>query len=96
VVDTPDDVKEYFLKICWRSGQVDELDGTYNKLSLPEDFPKLVEEAWDFIRYYGLGEFSDEDAYSRKKRRKSDLIFCKAYFRMRRRSTPISPMKMSL
>ena len=75
---------------------MDELDGTYNKLSLPEDFPKLVEEAWDFIRFYGLGEFFDEDAYSRKKRRKSDLIFCKVYFRMRRRSTPISPMKMSL
>ena len=79
-VDNPDDVKEYSLKLRWRSGQVDELDGTYDKLSLPEDFPELVEKVRDFISFYGLGEFFDEDAYSRKKRRKSELIFCKVIF----------------
>lgn len=42
-VDNPDDVKEYSLKIRWRSGQVDLMDGSYDKLSLPEDFPELVE-----------------------------------------------------
>lgn len=78
--DNPDDVKEYSLKIRWRSGQVDELDGTYDKLSLPEYFPKLVEKVRDFISFYGLGEFFNEDAYSRKKRCKSDLIFCKVIF----------------
>lgn len=79
-VDNPDDVREYSLKIRWRSGQVDELDGTYDKLSLPEDFPELVEKVRDFISFYGLGEFFDEDAYSRKKRRESELIFCKVIF----------------
>ena len=80
VVDDPDDVKEYSLKIRWRSGQVDQMDGTYDKLSLPEDFPKLVRKVWNFITFYGLGEFFNEDAYSRKKRRESDLIFCKVIF----------------
>lgn len=80
VVDNPDDVRKYSLKIRWRSGQVDELDGTYDKLSLPEDFPELVEKVRDFISFYGLGEFFDEDAYNRKKRRESDLIFCKVIF----------------
>lgn len=79
-VDNPNDVKEYSLKVRWRSGQVDQMDGTYDKLSLPEDFPELVEKARDFISFYGLGEFFNEDAYSRKKRRKSDLIFCKVIF----------------
>ncbi|KAB0574862.1 hypothetical protein EI53_02248 [Fusobacterium naviforme] len=79
-MDNPDDVRKYSLKIRWRSGQVDELDGTYDKLSLPEDFPELVEKVRDFISFYGLGEFFDEDAYSRKKRRESELIFCKVIF----------------
>ncbi len=79
-VDNPDDVKKYSLKIRWRSRQVDKLDGTYDKLSLPKDFPKLVEKVRDFISFYRLGEFFDEDAYGRKKRRRSDLIFCKVIF----------------
>lgn len=79
-VDNPDDVKEYSLKIHWRSGQVDKLDGTYDKLSLSENFPELVERVLDFIGFYGLGEFFNKDAYGRKKRRESDLIFCKVIF----------------
>ncbi len=73
-VDNPDDVKEYFLKIRWRFGRVDELHGTYDKLSLPEDFPELVDKVRDFVSFYGLGEFFNEDACSRKKRRESDLF----------------------
>lgn len=79
-VDNPDDVKEYSLKIRWRSGQVDKLEGTYDKLSLPENFPELVERVLDFIGFYGMGEFFNKDAYGRKKRRGSDLIFCKVIF----------------
>ena len=80
VVGNPNDVKEYSLKLRWRSGQVDELDGTCDKLSLPEDFPELVDKVRDFISFYGLWEFFNEDAYGRRKRRKSDLIFCKVIF----------------
>ena len=37
---------------------LDELDGSYDKLSLPEDFPELVERVWDFICLYGWVNFS--------------------------------------
>lgn len=47
-VDNPDDVKEYSLKIRWRSGQIDEMDGTYDKLGLPEKYEKYVEEGEDY------------------------------------------------
>lgn len=79
-VDDPDDVKEYSLKMRWRSGRLDQMNGSYDRLSLPKDFPELVEKVWKFTCFYGLGDFFNEDAYNRKKRRESDLIFCKVIF----------------
>lgn len=80
VIDTPNETKDYTIKIEYRKNTSRTISGTYDKNGLPDDFADFAETVFDFIRFYGLGEILDPSVYGKAKRRKSEYIFCSVTF----------------
>ena len=80
VVDNPLETKNYEITILTKQGKSRTITGTYDLYGLPEDWADFIEEVYDFIGFYGLGEIFDRRNYCKPKRRLSDLIFCKVEF----------------
>lgn len=57
-----------------------EIEGSFDKNGLPEDWPDFAEDLCQFLKSYGLGDIFNESIYSKVRRRKDDLIFCNVIF----------------
>ncbi|OPZ92226.1 MAG: hypothetical protein BWY74_01682 [Firmicutes bacterium ADurb.Bin419] len=80
VIDTPNETKDYTIKIEYKKSPSRTISGTYDKNGLPEDFADFAKTVFDFIRFYGLGEILAPSVYGKVKRRKSEYIFCSVTF----------------
>ncbi len=80
VIETPNETKDYTIKIEYKKSPSRTISGTYDKNGLPDDFADFAETVFDFIRFYGLGEILDPSVYGKAKRRKSEYIFCSVTF----------------
>ena len=63
VIDTPNEIKDYTIRIEYKKNPIRTIAGSYDKNGLPEDFAEFAETVFDFIRFYGLGEILDPSVY---------------------------------
>lgn len=79
-IDPPNETKDYKITIHYKRRKAYVIEGSYDKLGLPDDFTDFAEEVLDFLGYYGTGEILDPAIYARAKRRNSEYIFCSVTF----------------
>ena len=79
-VDNPLEVMEYSISVFTRHGGERIVTGSFDKNGLPADWPDFIDNIFEFIRFYGLGEIFDEGIYGKAKRRLSDYTFCNVEF----------------
>ena len=80
VVDNPLESKEYTITVFTKHGGERMVTGTFDKNGLPTDWPDFINDIYEFMAFYGLGELFDEKIYGKAKRRQSDYIFCNVEF----------------
>lgn len=80
VVDDPMEQRHYKLTFHTKQGMEKTIEGSYDKNSLPSEWPDFIEKIYRFICFYGIGEIFEEKYYDKAKRRKSDYIFCDVEF----------------
>lgn len=80
VIDTPNETKDYVITIEYKNNPSRTVTGSYDKNGLPEDFANFIENLFDLISYYGVGEIFDPSIYGKTKRRKSEYIYCSVIF----------------
>lgn len=80
VVDNPLESKEYTITVFTKHGGERMVTGTFDKNGLPTDWPDFINDIYEFMAFYGLGELFDERIYGKAKRRQSDYIFCNVEF----------------
>lgn len=56
------------------------IEGTYDKLSLPDDYGSFIEGIFNCVRYFGFGEIFNTTLYGRAKRREGDYICLSVIF----------------
>lgn len=80
VLDDPKDQRRYKITVITKHGEEKVIEGTFDKLGLPNEYPEFIEKIYDFISFYGIGELFERGVYGKPKRRKSDYIFCDVEF----------------
>lgn len=80
VVEDPLESKDYTITVFTKHGDTHIVTGTFDKKGLPADWPDFINNVYEFMAFYGLGELFDERVYGKAKRRQSDFIFCNVEF----------------
>lgn len=80
VLADPKEQRRYKITVLTKHGEEKVIEGTFDKLGLPDEYPEFIEKIYDFIAFYGIGELFEQNVYGRPKRRKSDYIFCDVEF----------------
>lgn len=80
VIDTPDENLSYKITVDYKKNPQRVIEGDFDKKSLPEDFADFIERVSRFIRCYGIGDIFNPLIYRKKKRCKTDHIFCSVIF----------------
>lgn len=80
VIDTPDENLSYKITVDYKKNPQRVIEGDFDRKSLPEDFADFIERVSRFIRCYGIGDIFNPLIYRKKKRCKSDYIFCSVIF----------------
>lgn len=76
----PHRTDSYKILVTTKLGGTRETTGTFDKKGLPKDWPEFADRLYDFLSFYGIGEFFDQRAYGKVRRRTGDLIFCNVVF----------------
>lgn len=80
VYTDPHHTSVYKILVTTRNTGTREIKGTFDKNGLPEDYPAFIEDLYDFLSFYGIGEIFDKSVYGKVRRRIHDLIFCNVVF----------------
>lgn len=80
VLDNPMEEKTYQVEIGFKYSEPRMIIGTYDKKSLPNDWPDFMNDLWEFMSFYGLGEILNPSVYGKVKRRRDDIAFCSVEF----------------
>lgn len=86
VIETPNETKDYAITVEYKKKPSLTITGSFDKDGLPEDFAEFAETVFGFIRFYGVGEIISPSIYGKKKRRKSEYIFCSVIFEQGQKS----------
>lgn len=70
----------YKIEVTTKLGGTRETTGTFDKNGLPKDWPEFADQLYDFLTFYGIGDFFDKRIYGKLRRRINDLIFCNVVF----------------
>ena len=80
VIENPLETQDYTITVDFKKGPQRIIQGTYDKKALPESWGDFVDDIWQFIRFYGMGEILDPTVYGKVKRRNQDYIYCSVEF----------------
>lgn len=80
VIDDPMEQRKYKITVITKRGKEKVVEGSFDKLGLPEEYPEFIEKIYDFMSFYGIGELFERGAYEKPKRRSTDYIFCDVEF----------------
>ena len=80
LLPSPEGTAIYEVKVEFYRQEPRIISGTYDKQGLPKDWPKFIEDLYQFISFYGFGEMFDEKQYARTYRKKNDYIFLSVKF----------------
>ncbi len=79
-VESDANKKTYTIIVNFYNKESLVLKGTFDKKGLPSDYAKFIEEIYDLLAKFGLGDIFDENTYARAKRKKNEYIFCSVIF----------------
>ena len=79
-IDDPRCTRDYAIDLYTKHGIKRTINGSYDKLGLPTDWPGFIEDVYEFISFYGIGDIFCKSFYGKVKRRDSDRIFCSVVF----------------
>ena len=80
VIENPLETQDYTITVDFKKGPQRIIQGTYDKKALPESWCDFVDDIWQFMRFYGMGEILDPAVYGKVKRRNRDYIYCSVEF----------------
>lgn len=80
VIDDPMEQRKYKITVLTNQGKERVIEGTFDKLGLPDEYPEFIEKMYDFMAFYGIGELFSEASYGKAKRTSKDFIFCDVEF----------------
>lgn len=80
VIENPLETQDYTITVDFKKGPQRIIQGTYDKKALPESWGDFVDDIWQFMRFYGMGEILDPAVYGKVKRRNRDYIYCSVEF----------------
>ncbi len=76
VVENPDLKIEFTITLDMKKGTQQTCTGYYDCFDLPDGWAEVMEQIWEFIRFYGfVGDMFDPDTYEQRRRRANELIF---------------------
>lgn len=76
----PHKTSTYKIFVTTRTSGIKEMTVTFDKNGLPVNYPSFIDELYEFLVSYGMGEIFDENIYGKPLRRIHDLIFCNVTF----------------
>ena len=79
-IDDPMNQCRYKITVHTQRGNEKVIEGSFDKLGLPEEYAEFIEKIYDFMAFYGIGELFNEASYSKAKRTSTDYIFCDVEF----------------
>ena len=79
-IDDPMNQCNYRITVRTQHGTEKTIEGSFDKLGLPDEYPEFIEKIYDFMAFYGIGELFNEASYGKAKRTSSDYIFCDVEF----------------
>ena len=79
-IDNPMNQCNYRITVRTQHGTEKTIEGSFDKLGLPDEYPEFIEKIYDFMAFYGIGELFNEASYGKAKRTSSDYIFCDVEF----------------
>ncbi|WP_051131574.1 hypothetical protein [Oscillibacter ruminantium] len=80
VIVNPMETRDYEIEIHTKLGNYRVVTGTFDRDGLPGDWADFINDIYEFISFYGVGELFDTRLYNKPRRRQSDLIFCNVQF----------------
>lgn len=80
VIDSAFEEKNYKITVDYREKGQKIIEGTFDKKSLPKDYPMFIERISKLIKFYNMGEIFDSSNYGRVRRGKGEYIFCSVVF----------------
>ena len=79
-MDDPDQTRTYSITVSTRYGEARTIAGSFDRDGLPQDWAEFVDDVLTFISMYEGYELFNPRLYGRRKRRKSDYIYCSVSF----------------
>lgn len=79
-MDDPDQTRTYSITVSTRYGEARTIAGSFDRDGLPRDWAEFVDDVLTFISMYEGYELFNPRLYGRRKRRKSDYIYCSVSF----------------
>ena len=79
-MDDPARSRTYVLTVCTRYGGARTIAGSYDRDNLPEDWPAFIDAVLDWMNRCEVCDLFDPRLYGRRKRRRSDYIYCRVSF----------------
>ncbi|MFQ9703195.1 MAG: hypothetical protein ACLR0U_15565 [Enterocloster clostridioformis] len=58
VVDDPNEIRDYTIKVITKKGKEKIIRGTYDKKGLPDGWEVFIDSVFEFMAFYGWGEES--------------------------------------
>ena len=80
VIESPLETREYTIRVDFKKGPQQVIQGTYDKKALPDAWGDFANAVRRFIQYHGVGEILDYSIYSRVLRRRQDHMYCSVEF----------------
>ena len=79
-MDDPDQTRTYSITVSTRYGEARTIAGSFDRDGLPRDWAEFVDYVLTFISMYEGYELFNPCLYGRRKRRRSDYIYCSVSF----------------
>lgn len=74
-MDDPMEEKTYRVEINFKYSEPRIITGSYDKKALPNDWAEFMDDVWEFMRFYGMGEIMNPSIFGKAKRCRGDYMF---------------------
>ena len=74
------DTSEYQITVTYQNKEPLELQGTFDKKGLPDDWGEFAEDLYNFLSFYGFADILDSQFYGKRMRCEDDVIHLKVKF----------------
>ncbi len=78
--DVPEGTPTYRITVEFYREEPRVIEGKYYKYGLPTDWPEFIENLYNFISFYGVGEMFSQDVYGKTFPKDNDIIFLSVRF----------------